>query len=727
MSGICLKRPEDIHALISQELGLKEVQVRSAVELLDDKKTIPFIARYRKEATGSLNEIHLRQISERLQYIRNLEERKMQVGEAISEQGKLTDELARLISEAMILQHVEDLYQPYKKRKKTRADLARERGLDTAAVLLIGAEEQQDERWTEWIDEEKGVNSVEDVLQGVRDILAEEMANHTTVKDRMRQWVWERGIIHAQQAEMFDEKGVYQTYYSFQFPVKKLSHHQVLALNRGESEKVLKVQIQMDPQPIETIVSICFPDRGKAYQEQITRAVQDGYQRLLFPSIEREIRNRLTEAAQMRSIEVFAKNLRSLLLTPPLKKKAILGIDPGFRTGCKCAWVSQRGEYQHTFTIYPHPPQKDEQGAFQTLERLYQEYPFDIIAIGNGTASRETESFIANWIAQSNHPQVSYLIVSEAGASVYSASDAGIEEFPDLDVTTRGAISIARRVQDPLAEYVKIPPESIGVGMYQHDLPEKQLRQALDQEVESVVNFVGVDVNTASSYLLAYISGLNKKTAREIVSHRSIHGAFTNRNQLASVKGVGPKAFEQAAGFCRVVESEHPLDNTMIHPESYSSAEQIIEAIGFSLTDFHRLREEIRSKAKQSDCQTVSDQINLHPITTEDILKALAAQSLDPREAFPQPILKKELQTIEQLQIGMRLQGTIRNIVDFGLFVDIGVKVDGLVHRSKMGKNRNTDPLKAAHVGQIIEVEILKVDQQRQRIQLAWVTGSSPA
>jgi len=525
---------------------------------------------------------------------------------------------------------------------------------------------------------------------------------------------------------MFDEKGVYETYYSFHFPVKNLSHHQVLALNRGESEKVLKVQIQMEPQPIPAIVSICFPDTGRAYEEQITRAVQDGYHRLLFPSIEREIRNRLTEAAQVRSIEVFAKNFRSLLLAPPLKKKTILGIDPGFRTGCKCAWVSLRGEYHHTITIYPHPPQKDEQGAFQALERLYQDHPFEIVAIGNGTASRETESFIANWIAQYNRTNVSYLIVSEAGASVYSASDAGIDEFPDLDVTTRGAISIARRVQDPLAEYVKIPPESIGVGMYQHDLPAKQLRQALDQEVESVVNYVGVDVNTASSYLLAYISGLNKKTAREILNHRSIHGAFTNRNQLAAVKGVGPKAFEQAAGFCRVVESEHPLDNTMLHPESYSCAEQILEAIGFSLTDFHLLREEIRSKAKDSDCQTLSSQLKIHPITTEDILKALAAQSLDPREAFPQPILKKELQTIEQLQIGMRLQGTVRNVVDFGLFVDIGVKVDGLVHRSKMGKNRSKDPLKAAHVGQIIEVEILKVDQQRQRIQLAWVTGSLP-
>lgn len=722
MAEVTLKTPEAIHTQIAQELGLDSAHVRSAVELLDDKKTIPFIARYRKELTGAMTEIHLRQVAERLQYLRNLEERKMQVGQSIDEQGKLTDDLALLIAQATILQQVEDLYQPYKKRKKTRADMARERGLEEASKLLTTLASRDDAQFQAWIDPEKEVHSLDDLFQGARDILAEEMASHLTVKERMRKWVWEKGTIQSQQAEMFDQRGVYETYYDYQFPIKRLSHHQVLALNRGESEKVLQVHLHLEPAPIEEILKIAFPSASQAYMDQIREAVQDGYQRLLFPSTEREIRNRLTDSAHERSIQVFTQNLRNLLLTPPLKKKTILGIDPGFRTGCKCALVDEQGIYRQTVTIFPHPPQKDEEGAFKILENLFQSRPFQIVAIGNGTASRETEETIARWIETYHHQEdVAYLLVSEAGASVYSASDAGIEEFPDLDITTRGAISIARRVQDPLAEYVKIPPESIGVGMYQHDLPGKELKASLDREVESVVNFVGVDLNSASSFLLAYISGLNRKSARAVQQHRHDHGPFPSRQALRQVKGVGPRAFEQAAGFCRVVESENPLDNTIIHPESYETALKILNHMGFTIEEFRQSREKARERAAQTDPSTLSQALAIHPITAEDILKALAAKSLDPRDAFPQPLLKKEVRSLDQLQNGMLMQGTIRNVVDFGLFVDIGVKVDGLVHRSQMGKFKGKDPLKVAKVGQIIEVEILKVDASRQRIQLKWV------
>jgi len=702
---------------IAQELEVKPEQVITTIQLLDDDKTIPFISRYRKEQTGALNEIQIRSIAEKIDYLRRLQTRREEVLSTIEEQGKLTEELRLSINEATTFQAVEDLYLPYKKRKKTRADKAREKGLAPLTEWLKETKVKDDDYLASFINEELGVHSTKEAIDGALDIIREEVANTPSIRDMLRTYLRSNAFLISDQAYGPDPKGVYKDFYEFKRKLKEIPQYRILALDRAEKDEVVKVKLDLNTHPIPHIINMMDFSKELAYFEEIATIVEDAYKTLLFPSIEREIRHEVTEEAQKRAIDVFAKNLRNLMLTPPIKNKRVLGLDPGFRTGCKCAVVDENGLYKEHTTIYPHPPHKAVKESEETVLDLVSRYHIDIISIGNGTASRETEAFVAALLEKNPSIKASYIIVSEAGASVYSASQNAIEEFPQLDVTTRGAISIARRVQDPMAELVKIPPESIGVGMYQHDLNKKDLSGSLQIEVESVVNFVGVDLNSASPFLLQYISGLNKKTAWNILDYKSENGPFQSRKELKKVKGIGPKAFEQAAGFCRVPESKNPLDNTVVHPEKYDATAQILESFSFTINDYKKQKEAVKKTLKEAAVVNLSEKLNMNPITCEDIIKALTTDYIDPRDSYPQPILKTDVKKLEDLTIGMRLQGTVRNVVDFGAFVDIGVKVDGLIHKSKFGKH-NVDPLEEVYVGQIVNVEILKVDQERDRISL---------
>ncbi|MFW6263472.1 MAG: Tex-like N-terminal domain-containing protein [Thermotogota bacterium] len=702
---------------IAQELAVKEEQVLTTVELLDDDKTIPFISRYRKEQTGALNEIQIRSIAEKIDYLRRLQTRREEILSTIEAQGKLTEELSTSINAAATFQAVEDLYLPYKKRKKTRADKAREKGLEPLSEWLKETKERNDEKVTSFVDKEKGVLTAEEALNGALDIIREEVANTPAIRDMLRTYLRSNAYLICDQAYGPDPKGIYKDFYEFKRKLKEIPQYRILAIDRAEKDEVVKVKLDLNTHPVTHIINMMGFSKHLAYYEEIAHIVEDAYKTLLFPSIEREIRHEFTEEAQKRAIEVFAKNLRNLMLTPPIKNKRVLGLDPGFRTGCKCAVVDENGIYKENTAIYPHPPHNAVKESEATILDLINRYDIDIISIGNGTASRETEAFIANMLEKNPKLKTSYIIVSEAGASVYSASQNAIDEFPDLDVTTRGAISIARRVQDPMAELVKIPPESIGVGMYQHDLNKKDLSGSLQIEVESVVNFVGVDLNSASPFLLQYISGLNKKTAWNVLDYKSENGAFKSRKALKKVKGIGPKAYEQAAGFCRVPESENPLDNTIVHPEKYDATEQILQSVSLTIDDYKTQKEGVKKSLKEVNIQSLSEKLSLNPITCEDIIKALTTDYIDPRDSYPQPILKTDVKKLEDLSLGMQLQGTVRNVVDFGAFVDIGVKVDGLIHKSKFGKH-NADPLEEVYVGEIVNVEIIKVDQNRDRISL---------
>ena len=702
---------------IAKELEVKEEQVLTTVELLDDDKTIPFISRYRKEQTGALNEIQIRLIAEKTDYLRRLQTRREEILSTIDEQGKLTEELSASINEAETFQAVEDLYLPYKKRKKTRADKAREKGLEPLSEWLKETKERNDEQVASYVVEEKGVLTPEEAINGALDIIREEVANTPAIRDMLRTYLRSNAYLTCDQAYGPDPKGIYKDFYEFKRKLKEIPQYRILAIDRAEKDEVVKVKLDLNTHPILHIINMMDFSKNLAYYEEIAQIVEDAYKTLLFPSIEREIRNEFTQEAQNRAIEVFAKNLRNLMLTPPIKNKRVLGLDPGFRTGCKCAVVDENGIYKENSVIYPHPPHKAVKESEETILDLINRNDIDIISIGNGTASRETEAFVATMLEKNPKVNVSYIIVSEAGASVYSASQNAIDEFPQLDVTTRGAISIARRVQDPMAELVKIPPESIGVGMYQHDLNKKDLSQSLQIEVESVVNFVGVDLNSASPFLLQYISGLNKKTAWNILDYKSENGPFKSRKELKKVKGIGPKAYEQAAGFCRVPESKNPLDNTVVHPEKYEATEKILQTFSFTIDDYQTQKDTVKKALKGANIKTLSEELSMNPITCEDIIKALTTDYIDPRDSYPQPILKTDVKKLEDLSIGMQLQGTVRNVVDFGAFVDIGVKVDGLIHKSKFGKH-NADPLEEVYVGEIVNVEIIKVDQERERISL---------
>ncbi len=715
---------DQIVTQIAAELSLNPHQVAGAVRLLDEGNTIPFIARYRKEVTGSLDEDQLRRVQERLEYLRHLAARKETVLKSIAEQGKLTDELRAAILAATTLQAVEDLYLPYKPKRRTRATVARERGLEPLAerILAQPLDEAPHEVAAAFLSEE--VPDAEAALAGARDIVAEVMAEKAQVRQAARLYYFNEAQLAVRLADAAaDPTRKYEIYYEFRAPVGELEPYQILAINRGEAEGALRVTFALDEAPLlRWIEGHMGLNPDSPFAPELRAAIEDGYHRLLAPAVERDVRRSLTERAEDHAILTFQKNLRNLLLQPPLKGRTVMGIDPGYRTGCKVAVCDPTGKVLATATIYPHEPQRRWQEAKATLRALVEAHGVQAIAIGNGTASRETERLVAELLDElpAEAGDVAYAIVDEAGASVYSASPLARQELPDLDVAMRGAVSIARRLQDPLAELVKIDPKSIGVGLYQHDVNQKKLAAALDAVVESVVNAVGVNVNTASPALLARVAGLNRRLAENIVAHRNEHGPFRTRRDLLNVRGLGAKAFEQAAGFLRVPDGDNPLDNTAIHPESYHVVEALFRRCGFdavprtpnpgALLPLEELREQVAELAVE---------LGVGEPTLRDILEALARPGRDPRDDLPPPILRRDVLSIDDLQEGMVLRGTVRNVVDFGAFVDIGVKQDGLVHISEMADRFVRNPHEIVRVGDVVEVRVLAVDRERGRIRLS--------
>ncbi len=715
----------DMIRLIADELNLKAFQVQNTIELLDSGNTVPFIARYRKEATGSLDENQIRAIQDRIQYLRTLEARKETILKSIEEQGKLTPELKAKIEKATKLQEVEDLYLPYKPKKRTRATVAKEKGLEPLAEMILKQEITEgapEEYAVKFVNDEKEVRTVEEALQGARDIVAEVVSDDADVRKAIREATFKTGLLQSEKKHA-EGRTPYEMYYEYSEPIKSIPPHRVLAINRGENEGVLKVSVEVEtPQMIALIEALYIKNEKSIFIDHLRKAIEDSYQRLIFPSIQREVRAALTEKADEHAIGIFAKNLKNLLLQPPVRGKVIMGIDPGFRTGSKVAVIDPTGKYLEGTTIYPHPPQNDYIKAKSTVRELINRYGVDVIAIGNGTASRETEMMVAELIREmKDERKVEYVIVNEAGASVYSASKVAQEEFPELEASMRGNISIARRLLDPLAELVKIDPKSIGVGLYQHDVNQKRLAEALHQVVESAVNMVGVNLNTASASLLKYISGLTSRTANNIVKHRDEHGPFRNREELKQVDGIGEIAFQQAAGFLRIPDGDNPLDNTSIHPESYEATRKLLEKFG--IEDVRLGGKLLRKKIKESniDLQALLDELGIGEPTFNDILDNLEKPGLDPRDEMPKPIFKSDVLKMEDLREGMVLKGTVRNVVDFGAFVDIGVKQDGLVHVSQMAKKYVKNPLEVVAVGDVIDVKVVSIDLERGRIGLSMV------
>lgn len=705
---------------ISRELTVKERQVLTTVKLLDEGNTIPFIARYRKEMTGELDEVQIRKISERLTSLRNLAKRKAEVINSIEEQGKLTDELKEKILTAETITAVEDLYQPYRPKRKTRASVAREKGLEPLAQWLFKAPQgsQVLREAAGFVKEEKGVHTAEEALQGAMDIVAEMVSDDTETRGWVREFTYNRGELTTQaKNQEADQRGVYRMYYDHREPIKQAPPHRILAINRGEKEDILKVNIQVTEETIlERLYKKWIPHHCGA-ADILQEAIRDGYRRLLAPAVERDIRNQLTEVAEEQAIRVFSQNLRQLLLQPPVKDKMVLGIDPAYRTGCKWAVVDTTGKLLEVGVIYPTPPVNKVAEAKEVIVRLVQQYNIDLIAIGNGTASRETEQFVATVIKEQGWQQVQYVIVNEAGASVYSASELAAKEFPDLDVAQRSAASIARRIQDPLAELVKIEPRSIGVGQYQHDVAAKKLEESLTAVVESAVNMVGVNLNTASPSLLSYVSGINSTVANNIVQYREQNGKFTERTQLKKVPRLGPKAFEQSVGFLRILDGTNPLDKTGIHPESYPVVKQLLKEIGCTEGDIGG--EAIKAKLKEIQPEAMASKLNTGVPTLKDIIDGLLRPGRDPREDLPGPLFRTDILKIEDLQPGLVLKGTVRNVVDFGVFVDIGLKNDGMVHRSELSERRFRHPLDVVAVGDVVQVRVLTVDLERQRVALS--------
>jgi protein Tex len=709
-----------IPAVIAGELKTPLHKVAATIALLDDGNTIPFIARYRKEVTGGLDEVQLRQIEERLEYLRKLAERKESVRTEIDSQGKLTSDLAAQLDAAITLQAVEDLYRPYKPKRQTRATLARERGLEPLALAILSQDSQLDPAALAREHVNEHVSDVEAALAGARDIIAEAVSDDPGVRQAARRHFAAGGFVVSHRAgEEADPDGRYRLYYDFRTALRAVQPHQWLALQRGEKDGSLRVRVEApDDLVVSEMTDRYVTTAGSAAARQVSLAVEDGYDRLLRPAVEREIQGQLTGYSDDHAIDVFATNLRNLLLQPPVRERCVMGIDPGFRTGCKVATVDSTGKLLHTVTIYPHPPQNEIERARQGLAGLVQADGITVIAIGNGTASRETETLVADLVQ--DVPKLAYVMVSEAGASVYSASDLARAEFPDLDVSMRGAISIARRLQDPLAELVKIDPKSIGIGLYQHDVDQKKLAATLDSVVESVVNHVGVDVNTASVALLGYVAGISKKVAQAIVAYRDQYGPFSSRAELKKVKGLGPKAYEQAAGFLRVPGGRNLLDNTIIHPESYDAAKALLDLAGLNLR-MADLPNRMKAFREGHDLSEVAGMLGIGELTLADIVDALIRPGRDPREDLPPPVLRRDILSLGDLQEGMVLNGTVRNVVDFGAFVDIGVKQDGLVHVSRMAKRYVSNPHEVVGVGDIVEVKVLKVDRQRGRIELSMV------
>ncbi len=709
----------DIILKLSQEFGLDAERVRATVDLIEKGNTIPFIARYRKEVTGSLDDQILRELSERLVYLKNLEENREKVYNAISEQGAMTDEIASALENAKTMTEIDDIYRPYRPKRKTRASVAKEKGLEALANLIY---EQQTSCPTplqmalEYVNEELGVNSAEDALQGAMDIIAEMISDDAEVRKRIRYVCYMNGSLVSKANS--EDAGVYEMYKEYSEPLTKAAGHRILAINRGEREDVLKVSIDFSSiKAMNIILGVHLKNADSPCAQTVRLAAEDAYTRLIFPSIEREIRNMLTEKAETDAIKLFSTNLRQLLMQPPVKGKIVLGLDPGYRMGCKIAAVDGTGKVLDTGVIYPVPPFNKVEQAKSLVSSWIKKYKIQIIAIGNGTASHETEVFAADVIK--DFPQVRYMVVSEAGASVYSASKLGAKEFPEFDVNLRSAVSIARRLQDPLAELVKIDPKAIGVGQYQHDMPQNRLSEALDGVVEDCVNSVGVDINTASAPLLSRVAGINSTVANNIVAYREENGCFRSRNALKKVPKLGPKAFEQCAGFMRVPESSDVLDNTAVHPESYDAARSLLLECG--LTDADIASGEASSifeKIEESGQAELAKKLGIGIPTLLDIAKEISKPGRDPRDELPPPMLRSEILGIESLSVGMELKGTVRNVVDFGAFVDIGVHQDGLVHISQISGKRVNHPSDVLKVGDIVTVWVLSVDVEKKRIGL---------
>ena len=708
----------DIILKISEELGIKKGQAEAAVKLIDEGNTIPFIARYRKEVTGSLNDEVLRNLYERLIYLRNLEERKETVLNSIEEQGKLTEELKTQILAAETMVAVEDLYRPYKPKRRTRATIAKEKGLEPLAntIMLQMLNTPLEKEAEQYVDPEKNVNTVEEAVAGAKDIIAETISDEADYRTRIRELTMKKGRITST-AKDPEAESVYEMYYEFDEPVNRLAGHRVLALNRGENEKILTVKVEAPEDDILRFLQKKVITRENPNTEAtLKEAAEDAYDRLIAPAIEREIRSGLTEMAEDGAIRVFGKNLEQLLMQPPIAGQVVLGWDPAFRTGCKLAVVDPTGKVLDTTVIYPTAPQNKVEEAKTVLKKLISKYHITLISLGNGTASRESEQVIVDLLKEIP-VKVQYIIVNEAGASVYSASKLATEEFPNFDVGQRSAASMARRLQDPLAELVKIDPKSIGVGQYQHDMNQKKLSEALSGVVEDCVNKVGVDLNTASASLLEYISGISKAIAKNIVTYREENGRFTSRSQLLKVAKLGPKAYEQCAGFMRITDGRNPLDATGVHPESYDATKRLLDKLGFSMEDVKNRKLEGISK-KISDYKKLAKELEIGEITLQDIVKELEKPARDPREDMPKPILRSDVLEMKDLTPGMILKGTVRNVIDFGAFVDIGVHHDGLVHISQMSDKFIKHPLEVVSVGDIVEVKVMSVDEKKQRIQL---------
>ena len=709
----------DIKEILIKEMGLGPIQVENTIKLIDEGNTIPFIARYRKEMTGEMTDVQLREFGDRLTYLRNLEERKEDVKRLIDEQDKLDKVLVDAIDKAKTLQEVEDIYAPFKQKKRTRATIAKERGLEPLANMILLSKNLDIVKEAEkFVDSEKGLDDIEKVIGGARDILAEVMSDDAEIRKYIRNQALKRGQI--QSKAKLEEDSVYRMYYDFTERVEDILPHRTLAINRGEKEGFLTVKVLLDDQQmIDKIIASYKSPQNVGNEAILEEVAQDAYKRLIFPAIEREVRNHLTDLAQERAIKVFGKNLQGLLLQPPIKNAVVMGFDPAYRTGCKIAVVDKNGKLLDFTTVYPTKPQNKVEEAKSILKRLMEKHKVDIISIGNGTASRESEQFVAEMIGEIDRP-ISYLIVNEAGASVYSASKLANAEHPDINVSIRGAISIARRLQDPMAELVKIEPKSIGVGQYQHDVNEKRLTEVLDGVVEDSVNQIGVDANTASYSLLEHVAGISSSLAKNIVAYRNKNGYFEDINDLKSVKRLGPAAFKQAAGFIRLPNAKNPLDNTGVHPESYKACLAMLDLLGYSLDDVAESRlDQLNKRVKDYGLDKLSSDIGVGKATLKDILEEIKKPGRDIRESGVKPILRKDVMQLEDLEEGMVLNGTVRNVVDFGAFIDIGIKNDGLVHISKISNKRVKNASDLLTVGDIVKVKVIGIDKDKGRVSLS--------
>ncbi|MFS8606312.1 RNA-binding transcriptional accessory protein [Priestia megaterium] len=719
--SVATKLDNQIVQRVSKEVEISQKQVQNVIALVEDGNTVPFIARYRKEQTGALDEVQIRNILDSWNYLMNLEERKEEVLRLIEEQGKLTEELAAQIHQAKKLQQVEDLYRPFKQKRRTKATVAKEKGLEPLAQWLLSFPRSDVKNEAQaYINEEVGVQSSDEAIQGALDIVAEQISDEASYRQWIRTTTVKDGIIVTSVKDPEkDEKNIYEMYYEYTEAVKRIVPHRILAMNRGEKDGILKVNIDA---PTDRILSYLHKQvikkRDSSAESYIISAIEDAYKRLIEPSIEREIRKELSEKAEERAIHIFSENLRKLLLQPPLKGKVVLGVDPAFRTGCKLAVVDETGKVLKIDVIYPHPPVRKAAEAQNKLKRMFAEYPIEVVAIGNGTASRKTEQFVADVLKEIENP-VYYLIVNEAGASVYSASDVAREEFPDFQVEERSAVSIARRLQDPLAELVKIDPKSVGVGQYQHDVSQKQLNDSLTFIVETVVNQVGVNANTASASLLQYVAGLNKTVAQNIVKYRDENGKFSNRKQLKKIPRLGAKTYEQCIGFLRIIEGEEPLDRTGIHPETYGDVKKLLKKAEVKETELGT--EKVKEALKHISLPEISEELSIGELTLKDIIEALVRPERDPRDELPKPLLRQDILKLEDLAKGIQLEGTVRNVVDFGAFIDIGVKQDGLVHISKLTNRYVKHPLDVVSVGDLVNVWVEDVDMKKGRVALTMI------